>query len=45
MPPTLTWKQMLITGVVLTVVGLLARMFLGAVLVAVLGNGALNNGE
>lgn len=43
MPPLLTWKQMLWTGVVLSAIGVLARTFLLAALAETWGTGALNN--
>ncbi|AWB88219.1 hypothetical protein [Homoserinimonas hongtaonis] len=43
MPPTLTWKQLLWTGIVLTVVGLVARLYLVPLAFALWGDAGLNN--
>ena len=43
MLPTLTWKQLLWTGIALTVVGLAARLFLATLVSALWGDGGLNN--
>jgi hypothetical protein len=43
MPRSLTWKQLLWTGVVLSVVGLAARLYLVSFVFAIGGNDAINN--
>jgi len=43
MRPAFTWKQLLWTGLVLTVVGLVARLYLATLVFALWGDDALNN--
>jgi hypothetical protein len=43
MPRSLTWNQLLWTGIVLTIVGLAARLYLASLVFSIGGNDAINS--